>query len=81
MNLYNNTPMEAYYGVSYGNAFDCGTIPAQQTLENTNWDKQPTLKVVFSAIESGTSNNQNPFSVVVPQTGTGMVVTIGLYQE
>jgi hypothetical protein len=81
MTLYNNTAMEAYYGVSFGNSFDCGTIPAQQTLENAAWDNQPSLKVVFSAIEGASSSSGNPFSVMVPQTGTGMTVTIGLYQE
>ena len=81
MTLNNNTPMEAYYGVSFGNSFDCGTIPAQQTLENTSWDNQPSVKVVFSAIESGSSSSGNPFSANIPATGTGMTVTIGLYQE
>jgi hypothetical protein len=81
MNLYNNTPMEAYYEVSYGNGFNCGTIPAQQNLANPAWDNQPTVKVVFSSMEGTPPSNGNPFSVNIPNTGTGMSVTIGLYQE
>lgn len=82
MKLYNNTPMEAYYEVSYGNAFECGNIAAQATLDSPQWDKQPSLKVALNAVGSNTPPDEStPFSVTIPHTGTGMAVTIGLYQE
>ena len=81
MNLYNNTPMEAWYGVSYGNAFDCGTIASQDTLSNTNWDKQDNLKVIFSSMEGTPPVSGNPFWITIPDTGTGTAVTVGIYQE
>jgi hypothetical protein len=41
------------------------------------------VTVTFSAV--GATNpppgESTPFSVTIPQTGTGMTVTIGLYQE
>lgn len=81
MNIYNNTPMTAWYGVTYGSQSDSGTIPAQDTISNPAWDKQDGLTVAFSAMEGSPPVSGNPFSVIVPQTGTGMCVTIGVYQE
>ena len=81
MNLYNNTQMEAWYGVSYGNQFDCGTIASQDTISNTNWDNQDNLKVIFSSWEGTPPTYGNPFWLNIPDTGTGTAVTVGIYQE
>jgi hypothetical protein len=81
MTLYNNTPMEAAYGISYGNTYDCGTIPSQQTISNTGWDNQKGVTVVFSSMEGNPLTSGNPFWITIPQTGTGSAVTVGIYQE
>ena len=81
MTLYNNTPMEAAYNVTFGNAGDCGTIPAGQSVTNPSWDNQAALQVVFGSMEGNPPSGGNPFWITVPQTGTGTAVTIGLYQE
>ena len=81
MNIYNNTPQTAAYNVNYGDAAECGTIPPQQTISNSNWDNQKSLTVILSSYGGDPPTDGNPFLVTVPQTGTGMVVTIGCYQE
>ena len=81
MILFNNTPMEAAYNVTYGDGGDCGTIPAGGTFENTEWDKLENVKVVFSSMEGTPPSAGNPFWITVPSTGVGTAVTIGLYQE
>lgn len=81
MNLYNNTPNTAAYNVNYGDNAECGTIAPQQTISNPNWDNQPSLTIVLSSYGGDPPTDGNPFSVTVPQSGAGMVVTVGLYQE
>ncbi len=83
MKLFNNTPMETFYGISDANSGDCGNISASQTADVSSYDNQQNVTVTFSAV--GATNpppgESTPFSVTIPQTGTGMTVTIGLYQE
>ncbi len=81
MKLYNNTPNDSYYGVSYGNNAECGSISANQTLDIPHLDNQKNLTVKFAAIGNAPPGEMDPFSVTIPQTGTGMAVTIGLFQE
>jgi hypothetical protein len=81
MTLFNNTPMPAAYNVTYGNAGECGTIPAGQSTSNPAWDNQATLQVVFSSMEGTPPSAGNPFWITVPSTGVGTAVTIGIYQE
>ena len=75
MKLYNNTPNEAYYGISDGTGGDCGTIAAGGTADWPAYDNE-AVQVRFTAVPP-----QSPFSITIPSTGTGMTVTIGLYQE
>jgi hypothetical protein len=81
MTLLNNTPMAASYNVTYGNAGECGSIPAGQTVTNAAWDNQASLQVVFGSIEGNPPSAGNPFWITIPSTGVGTAVTIGIYQE
>ena len=82
MTLYNNTPMQTFYGISDGTSADCGNIPANQTTDLPYYDNKPSVNVTFAAVGANTpSGESTPFSVTIPATGTGMTVTIGLYQE
>jgi hypothetical protein len=82
MKLYNNTPMETFYGISDGTSADCGNIAANQTTDLPYYDNKQNVNVSFSAVGANTPPGEStPYSVTVPKTGTGMTVTIGLYQE
>lgn len=81
MKLFNNTPNGAWYGVTHGNGFDCGSLDPDQTIDNPVWDNQQNVRVDFYALGDAPPDETAPFSVTVPQSGTGMAVTIGLYQE
>jgi len=83
MKLYNHTPMEAFYGISGAGSADCGNIPANQTTDLPWYDNKQNVNVTFSAVgaQAPPPGETTPFSVTIPQTGTGMTVTIGLYQE
>jgi hypothetical protein len=83
MKLFNNTPMEAFYGISDGTSADCGNIPANQTADLPYYDNKPKVNVTFTAVGATPppSGETTPFSVTIPATGTGTAVTIGLYQE
>ena len=82
MTLLNNTPMEVFYGISDGTSADCGNIAANQSTDLPSYDNQPQVNVTFAAVGANTpSGESTPFSVTIPSTGTGMAVTIGLYQE
>lgn len=82
MKLVNNTPMEVFYGISNGGSADCGTIPANQSTDRPFYDKKQNVTVTFEAVGQNTPPGEStPFSVTIPQSGTGTAVTIGLYQE
>ena len=73
--------MEAFYGISGGNSADCGNIPANQTADLPFYDNQQNVVVTFSAVGTAPPGESTPFSVTIPNSGTGTTVTIGLYQE
>lgn len=80
MKLYNNTGNDVFYGISSANSGDCGTIDAGDTADLPYYDNQENVRVTFSALP--VSDNQvTPFSVTIPESGEGMAVTIGLFQE
>lgn len=81
MKLVNNTPNGAYYGISSGNSANCGSIPANGSVDLPYWDNKQNVKVTFSALGKAPPGQTAPFSVTIPKSGTGMAVTIGLYQE
>jgi hypothetical protein len=82
MKLVNNTPMEAFYGISAAGLGDCGTIPANQSADRPDYDNQQNVTVTFEAVGQNTPPDEStPFAVTIPNSGTGTAVTIGLYQQ
>ena len=81
MKVYNNTQNDIYYDtkVSSGGG-DCGTIEAQQTQE-IGYDDTDSVTVHLMASTQEPQDGVPPFTVTIPQSKTGMTVTIGLYQE
>lgn len=78
MKLYNNTGNDVFYGISDSNSVDCGTINAGDTADLPGYDNQTNVRVTFAALPV---NQVTPFSVTIPESGEGMAVTIGLFQE
>jgi hypothetical protein len=79
--LFNNTPNDANYDISYGNDAECGSIAANATLDLPGLDNQKDVKISFYCAGQAPPGETAPFSVTIPKSGTGMAVTIGLYQE
>lgn len=76
MDLYNNTSNEAFYGISTANSADCGTIAPGDTVSLPGYDNQTNVVVTFTA-----TPNASSFDLTLNDTGTGKVVTVGLYHE
>jgi hypothetical protein len=81
MKLFNNTPNDANYDISYANDAECGTIAANATLDLPGLDNQKDVKISFYCAGKAPPGETAPFSVTIPKSGAGMAVTIGLYQE
>lgn len=81
MKLFNNTPNDAYWSVSYANSAACGTIKANETLDHPAFDNQQNVKVSFSALGKAPPGETPPFSVTIAKSGKGKAVTIGLFQQ
>ncbi len=79
MLLANNTPQTLFYSIGTANSADCGTISAGGTASLPYYDNQTNVQVGFQV--SGGNPNPIPFSIVIPSTGTGKAVTLGLYVE
>ncbi len=77
MRLLNNSPNEVFFNISSPGLADCGTIGAGDTNVLSDFNNQENVQVTFTA----TPSFQYPFVIVIPETGTGMTVTIGIYQE
>ena len=75
MQIFNNTNNEVEYTISTSSADNCGTINAGGTAEEPSFDNTNNVTVAFSTI------NETPFSVTIPETKSGMVVTVGIYFE
>jgi len=75
MKLFNNTPNEALYTIAGGGSDSCGTIDPGQTADEDTYNNMQNVQVFFS------NNSGGPFSVTIPNTGTGMAVTVGIYFE
>jgi hypothetical protein len=75
MDIFNNTPNEAYYGISCAGAGDCGTIAAGDTMSFPGYDNQTDVKVGLCA----SPNVPSPFDITINDTGTDTVVTVGLF--
>ncbi|MEY2563272.1 MAG: hypothetical protein QOH88_1465 [Verrucomicrobiota bacterium] len=81
MKLYNNTPMQTFYGISDGTSADCGNIDANESVDLSYFDNKKSVTVTFTAVGTAPPGETPPFSVTIPQSGTGTAVTIGLYRE
>jgi hypothetical protein len=80
MKVYNNTPTDVAYDVSWANAGDCGSLGMGQTVENTDWDNQENVQVSFNPLQAEPSGAA-PFLIMIDQTGEGLAVTIGILSE
>ena len=75
MKLFNNTPDSVQYTISSSTSDNCGNIDAGQTADEPYFDNTPGVTVDFS------TNSGNPFNITIPETNTGMTVTVGIYFE
>jgi hypothetical protein len=81
MKLFNNTPGEVFLSIGSPSSADCGTIDAGATSDWPYYNNQADVSVTFSAYPFSTPPEVTPFKITIPETGTGMAVTIGIYQE
>lgn len=81
MNLYNNTPGEVFFGIESSAGGDCGTITPDNTADWPSYDNSENVTVSFAAYPFSEPPTITPFSITIPESGTGMSVTIGIYQE
>lgn len=77
MNIYNNTSNELHYNITSPNTGDCGNLEPGATAEWPSYDNTQEVVVNFSVMSTGTP----PFTLNIPKTEAGNVVTIGLYLE
>ena len=71
----NATQQEVFYWLSTPGSVDCGTLDAGCTQPMPGYDNQPSVSASFQP-NSGTT-----FNAVIPESGVGTAVTIGLYFE
>jgi hypothetical protein len=81
MKLVNNTPIQVMLTIACGNSADCGTIDPGGSSDWPYYDNQQNVLVAFAALPSSQPPEITPFKITIPDTGTGMAVTIGIYQE
>jgi len=81
MRLYNNTPDAVFFGIESGNSGDCGTIDAGATSDWPSYNNMENVNVSFAALPFSSAPEITPFKITIPESGTGMSVTIGIYQE
>jgi hypothetical protein len=79
MKIFNNTPNEIGYNISAYDAGNCGSLEPSQTVDLPAWDNKKSVTVSFQALPP--ERGLTPFSITIPKSGTGMAVTIGVYQE
>lgn len=81
MKIYNNTPQELFYGISSPSSGDCGNLNAGDTADWPSYDSSENVTVSFSAMPASQPPAITPFTITIPESGTGMTVTLGIYQE
>ena len=81
MKLVNSTPTEVMITIACAGSADCGTIDPGGSSDWPYYDNQENVLVAFSALPDSPAPDVTPFKITIPETGTGMAVTIGLYQE
>jgi hypothetical protein len=81
MKLVNNTPVPVFLTISCSSSVDCGQIDPGDSSDWPYYDNQENVLVAFEALPSSQPPEITPFKITIPETGTGMAVTIGIYQE
>ncbi len=81
MKVFNNTPVDVFYGIESASSGDCGNLTAGDTADWPGYDNQDNVTVTFSALPMSTPPEITPFKITIPETGSGMAVTIGISQE
>lgn len=81
MKLYNNTPVDVFYGIASASSGDCGNLSAGDTADWPAYDNQDSVTVTYAALPESTPPEITPFKITIPETGSGMAVTIGISQE
>ena len=80
MKVFNNTPSDVNYDVSWEGGGDCGSLGMGETYEDTNWDNMENVQVNFNSMVAEPSG-ASPFLITIGETNEGMAVTIGIYSE
>lgn len=78
MTLYNHTKNELAYGVNSPSFADCGTIQPGGTHSDDAWDNREDVTVAFFSLEKDPANT---FTITLPDTQTGKVVTIAVTEK
>lgn len=71
MKVFNNTSNDLFYDISAPGVGDCGNIAAGGTADWPSYDNTQDVRVGFTA----------PMELTINDSGTGKVVTVGLYLE
>jgi hypothetical protein len=79
MKIFNNTPNQVHYGISDSSTGDCGNLEPNETADWPAYDNSENVQIAVSAMPD--QPNPAPFSITIPETKTGMAVTIGLFLE
>ena len=80
MKLVNNTPGQIQFSITSPGHGDCGTIDAGGTSDWPKYDNQANVRVSFAAMPFSKAPQITPFKITIPDTVTGMAVTIGLFK-
>jgi hypothetical protein len=81
MKLVNTTPNQVMITIECSSSVDCGTIDPGGSSDWPYYDNQENVLVAFSPLPSNPPPEATPFKITIPDTRTGMAVTIGLSQE
>lgn len=81
MKLLNNTSVSVFYGIESASSGDCGNLNSGETADWPTYDNQDNVRVTFAASPASTPPEITPFKITIPETGSGMSVTIGIFQE
>ena len=81
MNILNATPVEVHYDISMTGSGDCGNLNAGDSAEWPAYDNSENVQVSFVAMPVSQPPDVTSFAITIPETGTGMAVTIGIYAE
>jgi hypothetical protein len=82
MKLFNNTPNQLDFGINPASGGgDCGSIDSGEYSDWPSYNNQENINVSFVAYPPVDPPEVTPFQITIPESGTGMTVTIGIYQE